>query len=99
MNCAIFQEVIQIPSILPSSCTGGKGTTPVRRASNYQTRTYTRYLKGVRDWEFTLNNIAAQFGNLDNLDIFGLEMSGYSIYLNNVYFTGIIHQLSRRYKS
>lgn len=74
----------------------GNFTNADRQASNYQTTTYTRYLRNVRDWEFSLSNIAAQFGNLSNLNIFGLEMSGYSIYLNNVYFTGIIHQLSEQ---
>lgn len=74
----------------------GNFTNADRQTSNYQTKTYTRYLRNVRDWEFSLSNIAAQFGNLSNLNIFGLEMSGYSIYLNNVYFTGIIHQLSEQ---
>lgn len=84
------------PSQFMHAVAYGNFTNADRQTSNYQTRTYTRYLKGVRDWEFTINNIAAQFGNLDNLNIFGLEMSGYSIYLNNVYFTGIIYQLSQQ---
>lgn len=84
------------PSQFMHAVAYGNFTNAGRQTSNYQTRTYTRYLKGVRDWEFTLNNIAAQFGNLDNLNVFGLEMRGYSIYLNNVYFTGIIYQLSQQ---
>ena len=74
----------------------GNFTNADRQTSNYQTRTYTRYLKGVNDWEFNISNIAAQFGDLSNLNVFGLNMSGYSMYLNNVYFTGIIHQLSEQ---
>nr|UWI01260.1 MAG: hypothetical protein [Bacteriophage sp.]DAI18067.1 MAG TPA: hypothetical protein [Caudoviricetes sp.]DAI58396.1 MAG TPA: hypothetical protein [Crassvirales sp.] len=34
-----------------------------------------------------------QFGNLDNLNMFGYDMRGYSAYLNSVYFTGTITQV------
>ena len=34
-----------------------------------------------------------QFGDLSNLNIFGYEMTGYSAYLNSVYFTGKITQV------
>lgn len=64
-----------------------------RKTSRYSTRTYERYLVNVDDWEFDASNIAAQFGDLTNLSIFGLEMSGYSAYLNNVYMSGRIEQL------
>lgn len=67
-----------------------------RQSSMYMTRSYFRFLRGVNDWEFTAYNVAAQFGDLSNLNIFGLDMQGYSAYLNNVYFSGIIHQLSQQ---
>ena len=64
-----------------------------RQSSRYSTRTYERYLKGVASWEFTSeDNIAAQFGDLSNLSAFGLQMSGYSAYLNNIYMSGTIKQ-------
>jgi hypothetical protein len=47
----------------------------------------------VNTWEFQANNIAAQFGDLSNLSIFGLNMTGYSAYLNNIYMTGVVEQL------
>jgi hypothetical protein len=74
----------------------GNFTNPDRMTSSYESRTYSRYLAKVRDWEFNLYNIASQTGDLSNLNIFGLNMSGYSVYLNNVYFTGIIYQLSEQ---
>lgn len=54
---------------------------------------YTRYMDGVNDWEFTTQMIGMQLGYLGNLTVNGQEMSGYSAYLNNVYFTGMIRQL------
>ena len=65
-----------------------------RQHSRYSTLTYERYLKDVTEWEFQANNIAAQFGDLSNLNIYGLKMEGYSAYLNNIYMTGTIEQLS-----
>lgn len=65
-----------------------------RQTSRYETRTYQRYLTGVSDWEFTASNIAAQYGDLSNLSIFGIEMRGYSAYLNNIYMSGVIHQFT-----
>lgn len=64
-----------------------------RQTSRYSTRTYERYLKNVNDWEFTGANIAAQFGELSNLSAFGMDMTGYSAYLNNIYVTGVIEQM------
>lgn len=54
---------------------------------------YTRYMFGVNDWEFTAKMIGMQLGDLSNLSVFGMDMTGYSAYLNNVYFTGMIRQL------
>lgn len=65
-----------------------------RQTSRYETRTYQRYLTGVSDWEFTASNIAAQYGDLSNLSVFGIEMRGYSAYLNNIYMSGVIHQFT-----
>lgn len=70
----------------------GNFTDKTRQSSRYSTLTYERYLKDVNDWEFTEDNIAAQFGDLSNLSIFGLNMKGYSAYLNNIYMSGTIQQ-------
>lgn len=64
-----------------------------RQSSCYRTRTYTRYLRGVNDWTYTPASIAMQLGDLTNLVIEGTPMSGYSAYLNNVYFDGVIRQI------
>ena len=72
----------------------GSFTDASRRTSRYSTRSYQRYLRGVSDWEFTADNIAAQFGDLSNLSVFGLSMSGYSAYLNNIYMSGVIQQFT-----
>ena len=70
----------------------GNFTDKTRQSSRYSTLTYERYLKDVNDWTFTEDNIAAQFGDLSNLSIFGLNMTGYSAYLNNIYMSGTIQQ-------
>ena len=38
--------------------------------------------------------IAMQLGDLSNLKLFGIDMSGHSAYLNRVYMTGTIRQIS-----
>lgn len=70
----------------------GNFTDKTRQVSRYSTRTYERYLKDVDDWEFRADNIAAQFGDLTNLNVFNIHMEGYSAYLNNIYMTGTIEQ-------
>lgn len=72
----------------------GNFTDKDRQTSRYSTRTYERYLKDVDDWEFTARNIGAQFGDLSNLSLFGIQMAGYSAYLNNIYMKGRIEQLA-----
>ena len=72
----------------------GNFTNKDRQTSNYATRTYTRYLYHVDGWEFEKRQIAAQFGDLTNLSIHGYNMTGYSIFLNNIYMTGVINQMS-----
>lgn len=74
--------------------TDGSWKYPERQKSRYSTRTYERYLVNVNNWEFGAHNIAAQFGDLSNLSIQGINMSGYSAYLNNIYMTGHIEQLN-----
>lgn len=71
----------------------GNFTNKERQTSAYETRTYRRFLVGVNDWEFTKSMVAMQDGDLSNLNIFGLDMTGYSAYLNNIYMTGTIEQL------
>lgn len=71
----------------------GNFSNPARQDSRYSTLTYERYLYGVNNWEFTRNNIGAQYGDLSNLSIFGLNMSGYSAYLNNIYMTGRLEEI------
>lgn len=72
----------------------GSFSNEARQTSRYETRTYQRYLKGVSDWEFISSNIAAQYGDLSNLSAFGIDMKGYSAYLNNIYMSGVIHQFT-----
>ena len=73
----------------------GNASNKSRQSSMYQTRTYTRYLKNVDWWEFSFGNIAMQFGDLSNLSVFGADMTGYSAYVDSLYFTGKIEQLEK----
>lgn len=61
--------------------------------SVYETRTYRRMLWNQNTWEIGARNIAYQDGDLSNLNIHGMQMEGYSAYLNSVYFTGTIKQV------
>ena len=70
----------------------GSFTNTARQSSVYETRTYTRMLVRQNTWEIGKNNIALQWGDLSNLSVFGLDMTGYSAYLNNIYMTGTIEQ-------
>lgn len=72
----------------------GNFSKAARQTSKYSTLTYDRYLRDVSTWEFGASNIAAQFGDLSNLNVFGMNMSGYSAYLNNIYFSGTVKQLA-----
>lgn len=60
---------------------------------------YTRYMKGVNQWEFTFEMIGMQLGDLSNLSPFGQNLSGYSAYLNNIYFTGTFFELTEQQKA
>lgn len=70
----------------------GNFSDTTRQKSRYSTLTYERYLTDVNNWEFSKDMIAAQFGDLTNLNIFGFNMKGYSAYLNNIYMSGTIEQ-------
>lgn len=72
----------------------GNFTNPDRQKSAYTTREYTRYLKDVNDWDITERNIVMMMGNLDGMRLNGMDMSGYSALLRNIYMTGTIRQIS-----
>nr|DAO74575.1 MAG TPA: tail protein [Caudoviricetes sp.] len=68
----------------------GNKTDTLRQSSRYETRTYQRFLVGMNSWTIGIENIAAQFGDLSNLTKHGLDMTGYSAYLKNIYLTGYL---------
>lgn len=72
----------------------GNFTNKERQKSNYKTQSYERYLTGVNSWDFTKEMIAMQLGDLSNLKLFGIDYSGHSAYLRNIYMTGVIKQIS-----
>lgn len=72
----------------------GNFTNPDRQKSAYTTREYTRYLKDVNDWDITERNIVMMMGNLEGMRLNGMDMSGYSAFLKNIYMTGTIRQIS-----
>lgn len=72
----------------------GNFTDTDRQSSRYSTLTYERYLYHVNNWEFGASNIGAQFGDLSNLSVYGLDMTGYSAYLNNIYMSGRFEQIN-----
>lgn len=86
------------PQPFMTSAAYGNFTNEERQTSMYQTTSYIRLLRNVNNWEFGIENIGMQWGDLSNLSIFGLDMTGYSAYMENVYFSGIIHQLSAKIK-
>lgn len=71
----------------------GNFTDESRQSSVYETRTYTRMLWKQNTWEIGKKNIALQQGDLTNLIIHGMNMQGYSMYINSVYFTGTVTQV------
>lgn len=72
----------------------GNFTNAERQKSSYSTQNYIRFLKGVNNWEITKDMIAMQLGDLSNLKLFGMDMNGHSAYLNRIYMTGTIKQIS-----
>lgn len=71
----------------------GNFTNTERQTSTYRTRTYTRRLWKQNTWEIGPQNIASQDGDLSNLNVFGMNMTGYAGYMNSYYFTGTILQV------
>lgn len=72
----------------------GNFTNAERQKSSYSTQNYIRFLKGVNNWEITKDMIAMQLGDLSNLKLFGMDMTGHSAYLNRIYMTDTIKQIS-----
>lgn len=70
----------------------GNTTKKHRQSSVFETRSYQRFLIDMNTWENDMKNIAAQFGDMTNLNTFetGDLYQGYSAYLNNIYLSGSI---------
>lgn len=77
----------------------GNFTNKTRQASTCITKSYIQFLRNVDNWEYKFENIAMQIGNLDGLYSTYKEdgcpdVTGYSAYLNNIYFSGKIVQVA-----
>lgn len=72
----------------------GNFTNKERQTSAYTTTAYQRYLSGVNNWDITKEMIMMQFGDLSGLKLSGIDMTGYSAYLNRIYMTGTMKQIS-----
>ena len=68
----------------------GNRTLTARQNFVVYTRTYTRYLRGVDDWEIQANHVSMQLGELDNLHKLGFseEIKGIGLFADNVFLTG-----------
>ena len=68
----------------------GSRTSPERQNFVVYTRTYTRYLRGVADWEIQAQHVSMQQGELDNLHKLGFseEIQGVGMFADNVFLTG-----------
>lgn len=65
-----------------------------RQSSAYATRTYKRYLNNVDNWVIDPDrHIYAQYGDLNGLQINGVNMQGYGSFQSNAYFRGVQIQL------
>lgn len=76
----------------------GNFTNATRQTSIIISHSYIRMVREVDNWEFDFRNIAMQIGELDGLreaykDEGCPDMTGYSAYLDSIYFTGKIEQL------
>lgn len=78
------------PQVAMNFVAFGNTTDPKRQSSRYETRTHQRFLVGMNSWKIGVENIAAQFGDLSNLTAHGLNMTGYSAYLKNIYLQGYL---------
>lgn len=72
----------------------GNFTDEDRQTSVYETRTYTRMLRKQNTWEIAIANIAFQYGEMGNMSVHGMDMTGYSMYLSHIYMTGSINQIN-----
>ena len=77
----------------------GNFTNTARQSAIILSHSYIRFVREVDNWEFDFRNIAMQIGELDGLhEAYRSEgcpeMTGYSAYLRNIYFSGKIEQLS-----
>ena len=68
----------------------GSRTSPERQNFVVYTRSYTRYLRGVADWEIQAQHVSMQQGELDNLHKLGFseEIQGVGMFADNVFLTG-----------
>lgn len=68
----------------------GNRTRAERQNFVIYTRTYTRYLRGVADWEIQAKHVSMQQGELDNLHKLGFskEIQGVGMFADNVFLTG-----------
>lgn len=68
----------------------GSRRQPERQNFVVYTRSYTRYLRGVADWEILAEHVAMQQGELDNLHELGFskEIQGIGMFADNVFLTG-----------
>lgn len=94
-----FKYILRSGTILPPQkmmhfVAYGNFTNADRQNSAYSTLSYRRYLSGVNNWEITKDMIAMQLGDLSNLKLFELNMTGHSAYMKNVYITGTFKQIS-----
>lgn len=78
------------PQVAMNFVAFGNTTNAKRQSSRYETRTYQRFLVGMNSWKIGVENIAAQFGDLSNLTAHDLNMTGYSVYLKNIYLQGYL---------
>lgn len=70
-----------------------------RQSLTYHTREYTRILAGVDQWVIDPEkHIVKQDGNLEQLQIGGQKMEGYSSFQKNVYLTGSVIEFTPQQK-
>ena len=84
------------PQPLATIAQRGNFTNTDRQALNYYgicPKPYIRIMHDVNSWEFTLAMVGTQFGCMENMSAFGIDMTGYSGYMHNIYFDGTIKQI------
>ena len=84
------------PQSLATIAQRGNFTNTDRQALNYYgicPKPYIRIMHDVNSWEFTVGMIGTQIGCMENMSAFGIDMTGYSGYMKNIYFDGTIKQI------